>query len=81
MIFNDVSLISGEGQTMVEELFRNSLKKSLKRFVAIIEESKIDIGELKKEVVIINQILKFSKTTTSGVGASSNGKSEANICD
>jgi hypothetical protein len=66
--------MSGEGQSMVEELFKGSLKGSLKRFVAIIEESKIDIEALKKEVTVINQILKFSKSST-------NGKSEANICE
>lgn len=59
---------------MVEELFKGSLKGSLKRFVSIIEESKIDLEALKKEATIINQILKFSRT-------SSNGKSEANICE
>jgi len=73
-IFNDVSLISGEGKMMVEELFKGSLKSSLKRFVSIIEESKIDLDALKKEATIINQILKFSRTST-------NGKSEANICE
>lgn len=73
-ILNNVSVISGEGQAMVEELFRGSLKMSLKRFIAIIEETKVDIDELKKEVTIINQILKFSKS-------SANGKSETNICD
>ena len=55
---------------MVEELFKVSLKGSLKRFVGIIEESKIEIEALKKEVTVINQILKFSKSST-------NGKSES----
>jgi hypothetical protein len=73
-IVNYIGLISGEGNEMIDEMFKGSLKSSLKRFVSIIEDSKIDIEELRKETTIINQILKFSR-------ASKNGKSEANICE
>ncbi len=58
---------------MIEHMFKESLNRSLQRFIGVIEESKIDMDALKKEVVIINQIIKFSKQ--------SNSKNETNICD
>jgi hypothetical protein len=47
-------MLSGEGQLMIEEMFKESLNGSLQRFIGIIEETKIDMENLKKEVVIIN---------------------------
>jgi hypothetical protein len=47
-------MLSGEGQQMIEQMFKESLNGSLQRFIGIIEESKIDMDHLKKEVVIIN---------------------------
>ena len=45
-IFNDISALSGEGQTMVEELFKVSLNRSLERFARIVEGGLIEIKEL-----------------------------------
>ena len=47
-------MLSGEGQLMIEEMFKESLNGSLQRFIGIIEETKIEMENLKKEVVIIN---------------------------
>jgi hypothetical protein len=53
-ILTQVANLSGEGQVMIEQMFKESLNVSLKRFIGIIEESKIDMEQLKKEVVVIN---------------------------
>ncbi len=37
-IFNELSALSGEGQKMVEELFKVSLNRSLEKFAKIVEE-------------------------------------------
>lgn len=47
-------MLSGEGQLMIEQMFKESLNGSLQRFIGIIEETKIEMENLKKEVVIIN---------------------------
>jgi hypothetical protein len=47
-------MLSGDGLIMIEQMFRESLNGSLQRFIGIIEETKIDMENLKKEVVIIN---------------------------
>lgn len=47
-------MLSGEGQQMIEKMFKESLNGSLQRFIGIIDTSKIDMEALKKEVVIIN---------------------------
>ena len=58
---------------MIEKMFKESLNGSLQRFIGLIDQSNTDMEALKKEVVIINQILKFSKQN--------NAKNETNICD
>jgi hypothetical protein len=60
-ILTQAANLSGEGQKMIEQMFKESLNGSLKRFIGIIEDRKIDMDQLKKEVIVINQILKFSK--------------------
>lgn len=59
-IFNDISGL-GEGHEMIESYFKESLSSALIRFVQIIDNHKIDIEKLRKEVTVINSILKFAK--------------------
>ncbi|CDW84627.1 ubiquitin hect domain family protein [Stylonychia lemnae] len=72
-IFGDINKIN-MSSTMVETFFKESLSQSLKRFIDIIStnKSKINNESLKKEVIILTQILKIAK---------GNKKQELNMCD
>ena len=60
--------------SQVETFFKESLSQSLRRFIDIIsvKKNKINTDELKKEVIILTQILKIAK---------GNKKQDQNICD
>lgn len=62
-IFTDIQNF-GDDTIAVQTLFRESLSGSLRRFVEVIEGDKISIELLKREVTVINSILKFAKAST-----------------